>query len=67
MGIFLNIGEGFGVTPLSPQSAEMLNMGLPEGMTPFENNVKKDILGKAFPMFKIEEGQITKDHDLIYF
>lgn len=61
------LDEGFGVTPLNPQAAEMLNMALPEGMTPFENQVKKDILGKAFPMFHIVEGQIVGDYDLIYF
>lgn len=61
------LDEGFGVTPLNPQAAEMLNMALPEGMTPFENQTKKDILGKAFPMFKIKEGEIVGDYDLIYF
>ena len=61
------LNEGFGVTPLNPQATEILNAALPEGMTPFENNVQKDILGKAFPMFKIEEGQIVSDYDLIYF
>ncbi len=61
------LDEGFGVTPLNPQAAEMLNMALPEGITPFENQVKKDILGKAFPMFHIAEGQIVGDYDLIYF
>lgn len=58
---------GFGVTPLHEQSAFMLNMALPPGMTPFANGVKKDILKKAFPMFKIVEGQIVSDYDLIYF
>ncbi|MEM6380847.1 MAG: hypothetical protein AAF705_21930 [Bacteroidota bacterium] len=61
------LNEGFAVTPLNPQAAEMLNAGLPEGMEPFENNVKKDILGKTFPMFNIVEGQIVSDYDLIYF
>lgn len=61
------LNGGFGVTPLNPQAAEMLNQALPEGMSPFENNVKKDILGKAFPMFHIVEGQIVSDYDLIYF
>ena len=42
-------------------------MALPEGMSAFQNQVKKDILGKAFPMFHIEEGQIVGDYDLIYF
>ena len=59
--------EGFGVTPLHEQAAQMLNAALPAGMTPFEVNQKKDILGKAFPMFNIVEGQIVSDYDLIYF
>jgi hypothetical protein len=61
------LDEGFGVTPLHAKAAQMLNMGLPEGMTAFETGIKKDILGKAFPMFHIEEGQIVGDYDLIYF
>ena len=61
------LNAGFGVTPFQDQVAQMLNAGLPEGMTPFVVNEKKDILGKAFPMFKIVEGQIVSDYDLIYF
>lgn len=61
------LDEGFGVTPLHEQSAAMLNSALPAGMSAFENGVKKDILKKAFPMFKIVEGQIVSDYDLIYF
>ncbi len=61
------LNEGFAVTPLHEQAAQMLNAGLPEGMTPFALNEKKDILGKAFPMFEIVEGQIVSDYDLIYF
>ena len=61
------LNKGFAVTPLHPQSAQMLNAGLPEGMSPFEPNAKKDILGKAFPMFHIAKGQIVSDYDLIYF
>ena len=61
------LNTGFAVTPLSEQAAVMLNTGLPEGMTPFEANTKKDILRKAFPMFNIVEGQIVSDYDLIYF
>ena len=38
------LDEGFGVTPLNPQATEMLNMALPEGMSAFQNQVKKDIL-----------------------
>ena len=61
------LNKGFGVTPLNPQAAVMLNQALPPGMSPFESGVKKDILGKAFPMFNIVEGQIVSDFDLIYF
>lgn len=61
------LNEGFAVTPLHEQAATMLNAGLPEGMEPFEVNSKKDILGKAFPMFNIIEGQVVSDYDLIYF
>ncbi|WNJ18774.1 hypothetical protein [Pontibacter sp. G13] len=61
------LNEKFGVTPLHDQSTEMLNAGLLNGMTPFQTNVQSDILGKAFPLFNIQEGQITTDYDLIYF
>lgn len=61
------LNEGFAVTPLHPQSTQLLNQGLPEGMAPFEDGVKKDILQQSFPMFHIVEGQIVSDYDLIYF
>ncbi len=61
------LDEGFAVTPLSTQATSMLNMALPQGITPFEDHQKKAILGKAFPMFHIAEGQIVGDYDLIYF
>jgi hypothetical protein len=61
------LNKGFSVTPLHEQSVQMLNSGLPEGMSSFQANIKKDILGKAFPMFHIIEGQIVSDYDLIYF
>ncbi|MCI4666757.1 MAG: hypothetical protein MRZ79_01250 [Bacteroidia bacterium] len=61
------LNEGFAVTPLHKQAAQMLNAALPEGIAPFEVNQKKDILNKAFPMFNIVEGQTVVDYDLIYF
>ena len=61
------LDEGFGVTPLQEQTAEMLNQGLPAGMSPFQKGIKQDILKKAFPLFHIVEGQIASDYDLIYF
>ncbi|MBX2815764.1 MAG: hypothetical protein KTR24_07195 [Saprospiraceae bacterium] len=61
------LDEGFGVTPLHADSVTMLNQLLPEGMTPFELGLQKDILKQAFPMFHIKEGQVVGDYDLIYF
>lgn len=61
------LNEGFGVTPLHEQSAEMLNSMPVEGLDPFEVGVKQDILQKAFPLFNLAEDQIAGDYDLIYF
>lgn len=61
------LSDGFAVTPLHPQAADMLNQGRPETIEPFEANRKTDILQKAFPLFNIAEGQIVSDYDLIYF
>ena len=61
------LDQGFGVTPLHDQAATMLNQVPVEGIEAFQTGVKQDILGKAFPMFHIVEGQIVSDYDLIYF
>ena len=61
------LDEKFGVTPLHPDSAAMLNQGLAEGMAPFIAGEQQDILGQSFPMFNIEAGQVVSDFDLIYF
>ena len=61
------LDEGFGVTPLNPQAAEMLNQAPVPGVEPFTDGIKQDILKKAFPMFNIVEGQVVTDYDLIYF
>ncbi len=61
------LDDGFGVTPLTDQAAEMLNAALPPELDEFATDVKQDILGKPFPLFDIEGGQILTDHDLIYF
>ncbi|NET31439.1 MAG: hypothetical protein F6K19_05485 [Cyanothece sp. SIO1E1] len=57
----------FDLTLLHKQAAQMLNAGLPEGMTSFTLNEQKDILGRTFPIFKIVEGQIVSGFDLIDF
>ena len=61
------LDKGFGVTPLHPNAAMMLNQVPVEGIAPFEAGVKQDILQKPFPMFNIVAGQIVADYDLIYF
>ena len=61
------LDQGFGVTPLHDQAAAMLNQVPVEGIKAFQTGIKQDILGKAFPMFHIIEGQIVSDYDLIYF
>lgn len=61
------LDDGFAVTPLMPDAADMLNAGLVEGMAPFEAGVQSDILGQRFPMFDLVEGQTVVDYDLIYF
>lgn len=61
------LDAGFGVTPLHPNAAAMLNQAPVEGLQPFEAGVKQDILQKPFPMFNLVAGQIVCDYDLIYF
>lgn len=59
--------KAFGVTPLHEQATVLLNQVPVPGVEPFETGRQQDILGKAFPMFNIVEGQIVTDYDLIYF
>lgn len=61
------LDEGFDVTPHADATAELLNAARPEGIAPFEVGRTSDILGKAFPLFSIEEGEVAVDHDLIWF
>lgn len=60
------LDEGFIVTPLNSQFADMLNQIPIKGLNKFEVNIAQDILKKPFPLFNIQEGQIVKDYDLIY-
>ncbi|MEM7416079.1 MAG: hypothetical protein AAF389_11320 [Gemmatimonadota bacterium] len=60
------LNETFAVTPLNAPAAEMLNQVPAPGVEPFEANQRQDILGRAFPLFAIEEGQIVTDYDLLY-
>ena len=60
------LDEGFGVTPLNDQAAQMLNALPAEGVPSFVSNQKQDILNKPFPLFNMIEGQIVVDYDLLY-
>lgn len=61
------LDEKFAVTPLSQGAADMLNAVPVPGIASFEVDQPNNILGKAFPLFNIAEGQIVSDYDLIYF
>ena len=61
------VDEGFSITPLNENIAAMLNQIPVEGLAPFAVGQKQDVLKKAFPVFNQAEGQITTDHDLLYF
>lgn len=61
------LDEGFAITPLNSQAADMLNQLPADGIEPFQANVKQDILKKPFPLFNIAKDQIVADFDLIYF
>lgn len=62
-----SLTETFAVTPRHENAAAMLNQVPVDGVDPFEVGVTQDILGKAFPLFNVAEGQIVSDYDLIYF
>lgn len=61
------LDEGFAVTPLCPPAAQMLNSVPVAGLGPFTEGVSTRILGRAFPLFNIVEGQVVVDFDLICF
>ena len=60
------LDDDFSVTPLSDESAGMLNYVPVEGIQPFAKDVKQSIFKKAFPLFSIAEGEMLTDYDLLY-
>ena len=60
------LDEAFNVTPLNDMFAAQLNQFPVSGLSSWETGTTQDILGKAFPLFGIEAGQVAKDHDLVY-
>jgi hypothetical protein len=58
--------EAYEVTPLHPGFAAVANRFPATGLQNWEVNVTQDLLGKAFPLFSLVEGQTYVDYDLIY-
>ena len=58
--------EAYEVTPLHQGFADVANRFPAPGLNRWEVNVMQDLLGKAFPLFSLVEGQTYVDYDLIY-
>lgn len=60
------LDEAFNVTPLNEGFAAMLNQASVPGLDPWKVGTTQNIVRKAFPPFKIAEGEILSDYDLIW-
>ncbi|MFL5804647.1 MAG: hypothetical protein ACJ8CR_23245 [Roseiflexaceae bacterium] len=58
--------EAYEVTPLHQGFADIANRFPANGLNTWQVNVMQDLLGKAFPLFSLVEGQTYVDYDLIY-
>ncbi len=58
--------EAYEVTPLHQGFATVANKFPANGLNTWEVNVMQDVMGKAFPLFSLVEGQTYVDYDLIY-
>jgi hypothetical protein len=58
--------EVYEVTPLIQGFADVVNQVAGKGFDKWEVNKTQSILGKAFPLFGLAEGQIFTEFDLIY-
>jgi hypothetical protein len=54
------------ITPMHQGFADAVNKFPVSGLNKWEVNVMQNILGKAFPVFGLTEGQTYTDYDLIY-
>ena len=58
--------EAYDITPLAQGFADVLNQVAGNGFSKWEVNGTQSILGKAFPLFGLSEGQTYGEFDLIY-
>jgi hypothetical protein len=58
--------KAYEVTPLHQGFADVANRFPANGLNTWEVNVMQDLIGKAFPLFSLVEGQTYVDYDLIY-
>jgi hypothetical protein len=58
--------EAYAVTPLIQAFAGVLNNVAADGYVHWEVGQTQDILGKAFPPFRLTKGQQFKEYDLVY-
>lgn len=58
--------EAYEVTPLHHGFADVANKFPGNGLNKWEVNVVQDVQGKVFPLFRLVEGQMYVDYDLIY-
>ncbi len=58
--------ETYTVTPLAQGFADVLNKLATDGYSKWEVGKKQDILRKAFAPFRLVEGQVFKEFDLVY-
>jgi hypothetical protein len=57
----------YGVTPLAQGFADVLNkVAAGDGFAHWEVGKKQDILRKAFAPFRLVDGQVFKEYDLVY-
>src|SRR5438094_1203683 len=58
--------EAYEVTPLHQGFADVANIFPAKGLGTWEVNGTQDLVGKAFPLFSLPEGQTDRDYDLIH-
>jgi len=58
--------EAYEVTPLHQGFADVANRFPTNGLNKWEVGVTQDLMGKAFPLFSLVEGETYVDYDLIY-
>src|SRR5580693_8043 len=58
--------EAYAVTPLLQPFADLLAKVAPDGYAPWKVGGRQSILGKKFPPFGLQKGDIFKEYDLVH-